>query len=521
MLSMPSRNKLSIYKIKDEFVTDEDIIDHYNDSIHVEGVGTIYLEFSQPSTPKWVESFFQGYITKNRVFTANARAVLLVRISVGHGKTKVFVITMGYGKSMLKDDVVEERFGLKVILNTIKPDSLRRISKVNIGGNQKLSNEQLPLKSEINDFGLDINRDLVSNIAGISDDEEYVTGMMAGGDILSVTADVDITSIVDFLHKTYHKYCLNSYRENFGWIDQIQDVKDIRLIDSLNDEMITAINGSSNNIWMAVPEIINWADIKGFKYCGHNVYDDIDINVVKTSFRDPLTCIDQLKSKRILAINAIDDTIKYNWGANRCLYGELSLGRKCYCINSGKWYRIDNDFVNQVNHEYEHMPISSITFDDFNQEHTSENSYSISFQNKHPNDYVLMDRENISYGGGNSKIELCDILSRDKELIHVKPYSGSATLSHLFSQAAVSAELILSDAEFLELANRKIAQVAGNNDFNIINRRSIKIVFGIISKQRTPLPHLPFFSKVSLRHTKRLLEAFDLEVSIKTINDIR
>lgn len=79
----------------------------------------------------------------------------------------------------------------------------------------------------------------------------------------------------------------------------------------------------------------------------------------------------------------------------------------------------------------------------------------------------------------------------------------------------------MSDAEFLALANTKIAEIAGNNDYTIIDRRSIRIVFGIISKNQSPLPRLPLFSKVSFRHTKNRLAAFGFDVSIKTIKDVR
>ena len=94
-------------------------------------------------------------------------------------------------------------------------------------------------------------------------------------------------------------------------------------------------------------------------------------------------------------------------------------------------------------------------------------------------------------------------------------------MSHLFNQAAVAAELVLSDAQFLALANDKINELSGDNDFTISDRRAIKIVFGIIHKSRTSLPPIPFFSKVSLRYTKSRLQAFGFDVSIKTINDVR
>ena len=519
---MQEKNKLSIFMIKNDYHDDELIIDGYNSVFEVDDVGTIYLGDSHITTPKWVNSFMVGQVDTSKLFTANARAVLLVRIPVDKDNDiRIFAITMGYGKNMLKDNVIEERFGLKVILNTIKPDSLRRISKINIGGNQKLSNEQLPLKSGINDFGLDINRDLVSNITGISDDDEYATGTMSGGDILSLTAEVDITNIVPFLKRTFEKYNLTKYKSNFGWIDQIQDVRDTRLLERLNTALIDAINSDSNDIWMAVPEIINWAEIRGFKYHGREIYDDIQIAIVRDSFRESLRNIEQLKSKRIIAISSLDDSERHGWGAQRCLFGELVLDGNAYCINSGKWYCINNDFVEQVNNDYQGTSISNIVFDDYTSAHESENAYSSSFSENHTDEYIVLDAENFAYGGGHSKIELCDLLSNNKELIHIKLYSGSSTLSHLFNQAAVSAELVLSDAQFLSLANTRINEIAGNSNFEISDRRSIKVVFGVISKNHTPLPHLPFFSKVSFRYVKNRLQAFGFDVSIKTINDIR
>lgn len=519
---MQNRNKLSIYLIKENLSNAEDIVESYSISIPIDGVGIVYMVRSHLYTPTWIESFFRGIIATDYIFSANARVVLLVPIPIDKkDKTRLFALIMGYGKHMLKDNVIEERFGLKVVLNTIRPDSLRRINKVNIGGNQKLSIEQLPLKSEINDFGFDINRDLVSNITGVSDDEDYVTGMLSGGDVLSVTANVDITNVTSFLQKTYQKYSLDKYKNSFGWIDQIQDVRDKALIERLNFALVEAINKESIDIWMAVPDVINWSEIKGFKYCGRDVFNDIDIKRLISSFREPFTSIEQLRRKRIVAISSLDDSERYSWSANKCLFGELSVDGNTYCINNGKWYCVDNNFVRQVDSDYQRTTISDIEFDDYTEEFKSEAEYNKAFQDKYQDKYILMDGENISYGGGHSKIELCDILSSEGEFIHIKRYSGSSTLSHLFSQAAVSAELVIADAQFLSLANQKIEE-RGNKRFQIHNRRGIKVVFGIISKKKcTNLPQLPFFSKVSFRYTKNRLQAFGLDVSIKNIIDVR
>ena len=221
-----------------------------------------------------------------------------------------------------------------------------------------------------------------------------------------------------------------------------------------------------------------------------------------------MTNIEQLKSKRIVAISAIDDSERYGWSAYRCLFGELSIDGKSYCLNSGKWYQIDSDFVSQINADYNQTSISDIEFCAYETAHKCEHDYSVAFAHLHPEEYILMDAENITYGGGHSSIELCDLLSAQKTLIHIKPYSGSSTLSHLFNQATVSAELIKSDPTFLSLANTKIAEVSTNDDYQLSSADRLNIVFGIISHDEDERPHLPFFSKVSFGYTKQRLLAF-------------
>lgn len=520
---MPSRNRLSIYLIKEAITQEREIIKFCNERVEIAEVGTVYIGSSENSIPDWIASFFNNQLNSTHVFTANARAVLLVKVPVEQGQLeRIFVITMGYGKNLLCDDVIEERFGLKVILNTIKPSSLRRISKINIGGNQKLSYEQLPLKAEISEFGFDINRDIISNIAGESDDADYTTGILAGGDILTLSANVDITNIREFLIRTYQKYCLTTYRTNFGWIDQIQYIKDACLIDTLDAELLKLIHAKSPCIWMAVPEIINWEEIKGFNYTSSILHDDIQIDTVTGSLRKPLTSIEQLKSKRIYTIDAASEAIRHNWSAYRCLCGEIDYSGDTYCINCGKWYKINRDFVNQITQDYESAEVSAIDFDSCPVECRFEKDYSVYFQQHHSEDFIVMDQKIIVYGGGHSKIELCDLLSKDKTFIHIKPYTGSSTLSHLFNQATVSAELLLSDNRFLTLANQEIKEVTADDQFIITSSKDVKeIVFGIISKNQPNRPKIPFFSKVTFQYAKNRLQAYGLSVSIKTIPDLR
>lgn len=521
---MGKKNKLSIYLIKDEFAEEDrkiltpsaKLLKDYPD------IGKLYYTPSSISVPGWMESFFCGSLRDTSIFTSNARVVLLCHVLIAEGLSKTFAITMGYGKNLLAEDVIEEDFGLKVVLNTITPDSLRRINKTNIGGNQKNSNEQLPLESDIDDFGFDIDRDMIGTVTGTSDDDTFAKGMITGSDMLNLSAEANIYNIPSFLKTVYSQYTSGAYKESFGWIDHIRRVKDKKTIEELDAAVIILINTGSPNAWMAVPEVIDWEDIDGFKYAGREVYPDIDISIVRNSFQEGLSSVRQLKDKRITAIRSDNGEVMTSWNAYKCLYAEVSLRGKSYCINNGRWYVVDQDFVEIVNREYNAIPVSDRFFLPYRQDHKRESDYSQDFVATDPSNLLLMDAKTIPYGGGQSKVELCDILTTDRTYIHIKPYSSSATLSHLFNQAVVSAELVISDPSFRAKANKKIKEQSKKRQFQIkdSDTKDITVILAILSDFSEEHPPIPFFSKIAIRYAQRRLQAFGCKVYLKNVQRI-
>ena len=103
-------------------------------------------------------------------------------------------------------------------------------------------------------------------------------------------------------------------------------------------------------------------------------------------------------------------------------------------------------------------------------------------------------------------------------MIHVKRYGGSSLLSHLFMQGKVSADLFLNDSEFRKKVNKKLPK-----DFKVNNcteppkTRDYSICFAIMSNRLGDL-HLPFFSKVTMRHTVKSLRNMGYEVYKLKIN---
>ena len=234
---------LSIYLIKDNFTVFSDIVEE--DALELQKYddnSIVFYNISNIKEPDWLFNFFNFH--NDRLRTANARVLFLKRINVDENHSRIFAITFGYGKTLLKDDVCEEQFGLKIVLNTIARNKIRRISKTDIGKNYKQSQEQMPRESDILEFGFDIDRDLIKYVTGKSEDEIFGKAIITGGDIFNLVIDKNITNIEEFLLYCYNKYILTTYKDNFEWLDNIKLVKDKSIIESLNSKVVEVVSYS-------------------------------------------------------------------------------------------------------------------------------------------------------------------------------------------------------------------------------------------------------------------------------------
>ena len=144
-----------------------------------------------------------------------------------------------------------------------------------------------------------------------------------------------------------------------------------------------------------------------------------------------------LKHRNVLCIGD-DDQIIRKWSLYSCLYCELEQDGHTYLLSGGKWYRVDRDFVHEVNKYFEQLPRFERELPEYNDD--AEEIYNARVCDETA-DFVLMDQELINYGGPRSGIESCDIYTRGKDIVHVKRYGQSKVFSHFFSQGTVSGEL--------------------------------------------------------------------------------
>ena len=511
-----AKNKISLYLIKDHITEEDDIFKEGYDILHeYSEQKVLYYNPSFISPPKWLGDFF--HLTDDNLKIASSKAVLLLRHTIDQVE-RLFVIVFGHGKYMLNDNILDERFGLITLLNLIDEDQIKRINRTNIGGSKKISDEQVPNTTNINEFGFQVDRDLLKKAYAKIDDEYLGKCMVIGGELFSLTQDKDVNSIEELVEFCYRSYIKEDYKERFDWIDNISPIKDKDLITTLDTTLVEEINQKNNDcVMLALPDLIDWDDIKGFKYSGdrNNIYDDIDLDTF-VEIHDAFDDIEQIKHRCIHIVSADEEHSYSDWNAYKCLFAEIEYQNKRYCLSDSKWYEISNDFVESIEDKYNQIPISEFQLQEYN--HSNEGDYNEK-TTENADDLLCLDRKNVMYGGSRNRIEICDILTADKKLIHIKHNNGSSYMSHLFNQATVSAEL-LTDSGFRVLANQKIEQDLYKLS-DTFNPREYTVIIAVIDKHEGTMPRLPFFSKVSIRYAAQRIQAFGYKVEIMKIPNIK
>ena len=516
-----AKNKLSIYLIK-EGINEENIFDKDSNIQLLKQYNNNKKLYYLPSwihSPRWLDDFFG--MKCDKLQQTNSRAILVDKLNI-NDEEKIFALTFGYSKNLFAEDVIEEQFGLKIVLNTVGINDIRKISKISVGSNQKQSQEQMPKATNINEFGFDLERDLIRSVTGKCNDEIFEKNNLIGGDIFSILVERDINNIENFLIYCYKKYKEEKYKENFEWIDNIKEVKSKKEKKELDNLLIQYINEKRFDcIWMSIPEVIDWEDICGFNYTNDNeIYDDVIIEKVIESLRNNLNDIEQLKRKKVIMKDIEGKEIE-KWSAYKCIIAEIQFNKKSYCLNNGKWYGINKDFSDKIEKEYDNIEISELDFIDYNKNMKDEDDYNEKLSNVLPNAYLTHKIGEIPFGGGKgNKIELCDVMTQENQLIHIKKNGGSSYLSHLFNQAAVSAELLL-DTNFRVKVNTKMNEFKFDKQFtDDFNPKDYTIIIGIINNYNDERPKIPFFSKVSLRYTINHMKNIGYKVQLKNIKKV-
>lgn len=488
---------------------------------------TCYVHRPKQKKPKWVN--FIAPIAESKlppISTRSASAVLAIQAS-----DRVFAIPFGYGRGILNLDKIEPNFGLKVALNSLDPTKLRSLDKKNYEDMVISSSISLSSQSDLSNFSLDKYSDILRQATGTPLDTEFAR-RVTGADSLTINKEIEAVELPDFCTTVMRLFDRDDYKSEFGWIDNLKIVKDHKLIESLDQMLLEDLkNKQVSRSHMALPENIDWQDIDSFRIQGTNSeeFEELDLNVALDAMEDDLDSltVKKLKSRRVGVVFARSDEADYRWSFYRCLVSEQDRDDHLYALIEGSWFQIHKKLATEVNNFIDSLPNSAITMPQHS-DGEAEQDYNVKLAST-STDLLLMDRNTASVPGESGTVELCDVLSKTGELVHVKRKSHSSSLSHLFAQGLVSMSTLFGDKDFRRSLQDRIQAAVGDEDptpwLSLIpendaelRKTGFKVTYAIVpTNSYQDNRWLPFFSKLNLMSQARTLRIMGVDVALKRI----
>lgn len=470
--------------------------------------GRLYLRPPTTKVPSWV-AFVRAGTSHDlgHLRNASTSAVLLLTI-----RQRLFALTFGYGRFLLKPECFEPDFGLRVVLNSVDPDKLRTVDVQTIEELTVHTKRQTSRSSSLPTFGLDVTRDLLRGVVGQPRDPNLAS-RLAGSDALAIATRIEFGDLGRKCETILRRFKDDTYKDRFGWIDHMGAVRDPERIREFDGLMLQAIRARDTSAaHLAVPEVLDVARLAGFKYSGQGrgaePLPDVDLDDYLHIVADDLPgiTVDDLRQAHVRAIDAASDQVADQWSVYRCLVFERRVGDRLLVLSGGQWFEVSTSFVRSVDRYVGTMRRSRLRLTPA-RTGEDEADYNARAAADLPG-AVLLDRKLVRCDGAASDIEVCDILTQRGEFVHIKRRTRSATLSHLFSQGTVSAEAFLREESF-RLKAREIVRRLNAGAARLVPKdrpktQNYEVVYAIIAD---PARELPFFSRLHLmQSTQRLAD---------------
>lgn len=504
-----------------------------------------FLLPSHPRVVPWAAFIESGFPEATVGNASSPSALVLVRVMMKGKKHRkgdpIFAFTFGTsGRHLLDSNTYEHNFGLRTALNIIYPragDESSRMRSIDTKQRGQTILRKRQQSSELSDFEVfGVNRlsDVMSKASGVPSNKDWWGTRITGGDSISFERSFQFSDLGDICKTIEEAHSLDDYRERFDWIDYIRPISDPELISKLERELITRLRTRElTNLSLAPPEILDWEHVTRFRFSfdrsrGMSVSDitrfearlgDWIAGLSAKGLLNELS-MDRLRSQYLFAVDGEGAEWK-KWPIVKCLVGELVIDKTIFILDEGAFFEVRKDYVKSLDSEIDSIPMSTVNLPDgvttmveadYNQLAAASDGH------------LLLDRQTVRISG-QSSVEICDLLSKQKHLIHVKRHLGSSDLSHLFAQGFVSAESLQMSTEFRAKAQEKIEQVSGGDasfaffGADDIRTSEYEVVYAIVEqwKSRTISSALPFFSKVNLREVNRQLIGRGFRVAMKQI----
>jgi uncharacterized protein (TIGR04141 family) len=485
--------------------------------------GRIYLQPGQQKAPPWL-AFLQAIADGDLGSPRNQHASAVLFLE---SNDQTFALTFGFGRHLLKPEAIESDFGLKVAAGIVDPEEVSGIDSRAFEGTRLLIRRQSSTGTSPQAIGIDLAREMMRAVSGRVADADVGT-RVSGSDSVGLTTKVGVREVGDRLDALYAAYSNHKYRERFAHIDRWQAVPRSEA-GPYDEELEAALERFASGVQdrrlsLAAPEIVDWRSA-GFRYSVEptemrHAFPDLQDYLAARDGQAP--ALKELHRDQLWLYADEPDEVSGHWSIYHSLNWEVQRGDDVLVFTDGRWWRIDAQYRQRIDDRLRLIPPTQLERPPIDViEH--EVDYNLRLAGFRPN-RAFLDRFNATFQGEAGTVEICDVFTGDRQFVHVKREAASQPLSHLFAQAAVSADLFRHLPEFRRQLRDHLAAKPSLRGLVPDGRPepgAYEVVLAIVSPASDDevALELPFFSRNHLARIADGIERYDYRLSICAISE--
>ncbi|MFE1432777.1 TIGR04141 family sporadically distributed protein [Streptomyces griseoaurantiacus] len=464
---------------------------------------------AEPRAPKWATALSKLTPISDLKNSNNSVAVLF------KVRDRYFAVCFGYAHAMLNHELIEPEFGLRVTANMADPFKVAAIQVRTLSENSRQQRSQTASRTRVAEFDVEVEREWLRYLkADVSDGVSWASGV-AGSQSLSLTTQMELLQFPTLLSHLLEQFTSEAYKEKFPYIDNFVPISaGDPILDDLWSALREAIlSPQGKKLGVACPDDLLGAEVGYWKIFGdrkrnREPIEELDLESVLAQI--PANDLEEkLPKLKIIPIDESDNPMRTKRSLTDYFVFEQSVDGETYALCLGQWFKIASDYVQEINSEIAKIEdvTEAIKLPDWlpgaDGKHGDEGEYNDKVSTLRG--YIPLDARNFLIGGPHQKVEICDFITPDTDFVCVKRMEGSPTLSHLFSQAAVSADLYAANAVgqgkhavgYADYIKDLISSKWGLSDAEV--DRNKRMVLAIATEKAGKISDLLyFFSKVNL-----------------------
>ncbi|MRX07362.1 hypothetical protein GJ697_05890 [Pseudoduganella sp. FT25W] len=508
--------------------------------IHPCPIGKLYYHATKQDAPDWSEFLERGAPgIKPLLHSQHSSAVLLLEAGPA-SERRLFAFCFGQGHHAIEQDFIERQFGMRVVLNSVSRKDLRVLDTASLDSTVMQRRTQASRDSDLNDFGLDTNKELLRLASGTPNDRN-IAKAISGKDALQIRKKLAFADLPTLCNQLLDLYNATDYKTDFGFIDQIKPLHKGALTDTLDAvlmaELTNMATGAPSELHLAVPDILPTGPGSQLSYRGARMprskrkFDTLAIDDYLAELNEggfATSCdINDIRTHLVCTHNNDPTAPSGQMKVYDCIVFETQHNNNQYVLFDGQWYEVSRAYYQDIQQYY--LDLKKTPFLSASTAANEQELIAELCTTTYPH-LLCIDKTKINPAGVSyANLEVCDFVSHSKQLIHLKDSASSAPLSHLFNQGLVSAEALRRDStvrtKFRKVAGQREVEY-GRNGFVPILPTAARIVpsewtvvFGVLKKTgaRSGTLDLPFFSKVALRAAADRISLMGYQVELHLI----